>query len=185
MTRTTAVNRSLGRPDAGWISRVRGDPAGRHFAGGGVDEEHHVEPAQQGGVDVSEVAGDRGLGSQQLRPGRRTAGGCGEGRTRLRRAGCGPIRSASEGRSGGGAQPAGGAARRSRDPWRHPSGRARAAGRPGPTLPRRRRRAASDRRRTHDGMTTADVRRLPRRVRAGVRRPWGPCGSRGCANRGR
>jgi hypothetical protein len=54
--------------------RVRRDPAERHFAGGGADEEQDVESAQQGGVNVSEVAGDRGLRAHQLLPRGRTAG---------------------------------------------------------------------------------------------------------------
>ena len=42
-----------------------------------VDEEQQVEPAQRDGVDGSEVAGNGGLGVQELRPGDSGACGCG------------------------------------------------------------------------------------------------------------
>ena len=61
----------LGGPRAG---RVGGDPGVEDLAGGDVDEEQHVVAAQRDGVDGEEVAGDRGLGAQELGPGHRRIG---------------------------------------------------------------------------------------------------------------
>ena len=55
----------LGGPDA---AGVVGDPCEVHGSGRDVDEEQQVEPAQRDGVDGGEVAGDGGLGPQELRP---------------------------------------------------------------------------------------------------------------------
>ena len=52
------VPRRLGGPDAGGVVR---DPCEVHGPGSDVDEEQQVEPAQQGGVDGGEVAGNGGL----------------------------------------------------------------------------------------------------------------------------
>ena len=60
------VPRRLGGPDAGGVVR---DPCEVHGPGRDVDEEQQVEPAQRDGVDGGEVAGDGGLGPQELRPG--------------------------------------------------------------------------------------------------------------------
>ena len=56
----------LGGPGA---CGVGGDGAVEDFAVGDVDEEQQVTAAQQGGVDGYEVAGNGGLGAQELRPG--------------------------------------------------------------------------------------------------------------------
>jgi len=53
----------LGGPGPG---RVGGDTGVEHLPGGDVDEEQDVEPAEQGGVDGEEVAGDSGLKVQEL-----------------------------------------------------------------------------------------------------------------------
>ena len=55
----------LGGPGAG---RVGCDAAVEDFAGGDVDEEQQVTAAQQGCVDGYEVAGNGGLGAQELGP---------------------------------------------------------------------------------------------------------------------
>ena len=68
------VPRRLGGPDAGGVVR---DPCEVHAPGRDVDEEQRVEPAQRDGVDGGEVAGDGGLGPQELRPGDFRACGCG------------------------------------------------------------------------------------------------------------
>ena len=59
------VPRRLGGPDAGGVVR---DPCEVHGPGSDVDEEQQVEPAQRDGFDGGEVAGDGGLGPQELRP---------------------------------------------------------------------------------------------------------------------
>ena len=43
---------------------------------GDIDEEQQVEPAQRDGFDGGEVAGDSGLGPQELRPSDFAARGC-------------------------------------------------------------------------------------------------------------
>jgi len=58
----------LGGPGAG---RVFGDAVEVEGACGDVDEEQQVGAAVGGGVDGGEVAGDGGLGAQELRPGDR------------------------------------------------------------------------------------------------------------------
>ena len=60
------VPRGLGGPDAGGVVCDRCEV---HAPGGDVDEEQQVEPAQRDGFDGGEVAGDGGLGPQELRPG--------------------------------------------------------------------------------------------------------------------
>ena len=67
------VPRRLGGPDAAGVVR---DPCEVHGPGRDVDEEQQVEPAQRDRVDGSEVAGDRGLGPQELRPSDFRACGC-------------------------------------------------------------------------------------------------------------
>ena len=52
------------------------DPCEVHAPGRDVDEEQQVEPAQRDGVDGGEVAGDGGLGPQELRPSDFAASGC-------------------------------------------------------------------------------------------------------------
>ena len=64
----------LGGPDA---AGVVCDPCEVHGPGPDVDEEQQVEPAQRDGFDGGEVAGDGGLGPQELRPGDFRACGCG------------------------------------------------------------------------------------------------------------
>ena len=68
------VPRRLGGPDAAGVVR---DPCEVHGPGSDVDEEQQVEPAQRDGVDGGEVAGDGGLGPQELRPGDFRACGAG------------------------------------------------------------------------------------------------------------
>ena len=68
------VPRRLGGPDAGGVVR---DPCEVHGSGSDVDEEQQVEPAQRDSFDSSEVAGDGGLGPQELRPSDFRACGCG------------------------------------------------------------------------------------------------------------
>ena len=53
------------------------DPCEVHGPARDVDEEQQVEPAQRHGVDGGEVAGNGGLGPQELRPGDFRACGCG------------------------------------------------------------------------------------------------------------
>ena len=60
----------LGRPGSGG---VLGDAAEVDGSGGDVDEEQQVEPAERDGVDGGEVAGDCGLGAQELFRSRRIA----------------------------------------------------------------------------------------------------------------
>ena len=60
------VARRLGGPGAGGVG---GDAAVEDFAVGDVDEEQQLVAAQQGGVDGYEVAGNGGLGAQELGPG--------------------------------------------------------------------------------------------------------------------
>ena len=60
-------------PHAGGVVR---DPCEVHGPGRDVDEEQQVEPAQRDGVDGGEVAGDGGLGPQELRPSDFRACGC-------------------------------------------------------------------------------------------------------------
>src|SRR5258706_13436256 len=62
----------LGYPGAGWM---RGHPDDVDLAGGGLEEEQHVDPLEEHGVDGEEVAGqDRvRLGGQKLFPGRPAA----------------------------------------------------------------------------------------------------------------
>ena len=55
----------LGGPDAAGVVR---DPCEVHAPGRDVDEEQQVEPAHRDGFDGGEVAGDGGLGPQELRP---------------------------------------------------------------------------------------------------------------------
>ena len=55
---------------------VRG-PCEVHGSRGNVDAQQQVEPAQRDGFDGGEVAGDGGLGPQELRPG--DFGACGGG----------------------------------------------------------------------------------------------------------
>ena len=64
----------LGGPDAAGVVCDRCEV---HGAGPDVDEEQQVEPAQRDGFDGGEVAGDGGLGPQELRPGDFRACGCG------------------------------------------------------------------------------------------------------------
>ena len=68
------VPRRLGGPHAGGVVR---DPCEVHGPGGDVDAQQQVEPAQRDGFDGGEVAGDGGLGPQELRPGDFGACGCG------------------------------------------------------------------------------------------------------------
>ena len=99
------VPRGLGGPDAAGVVR---DPYEVHAPGPDVDEEQQVEPAQRDRVDGGEVAGDGGLGPQELRPSDFRACGCGidsgvvedlprpwtqrgGGRARRARRGCGDI----------------------------------------------------------------------------------------------
>ena len=56
----------LGGPDA---AGVLCDPCEVHGSGPDVDAQQQVEPAQRDGFDGGEVAGDGGLGPQELRPG--------------------------------------------------------------------------------------------------------------------
>jgi len=56
----------LGGPGAG---RVGGDTGEDDLAGADFDEEQYVVAAQECGVDGEEVAGDGGLGVQELGPG--------------------------------------------------------------------------------------------------------------------
>ena len=67
------VPRCLGDPHAGGVVR---DPCEVDGSGGDVDEEQQVEPAQRDGFDGGEVAGDSGLGPQELRPSDFAACGC-------------------------------------------------------------------------------------------------------------
>jgi hypothetical protein len=41
---------------------MRGDPGQVHAPGAVLDEEQHVQPAQEHGIDVEEVSGEDGLG---------------------------------------------------------------------------------------------------------------------------
>ena len=67
------VPRCLGDPHAGGVVR---DPCAVHGSGGDVDAQQQVEPAQRDGFDGGEVAGDSGLGPQELRPSDFAACGC-------------------------------------------------------------------------------------------------------------
>ena len=64
----------LGGPDAAGVVR---DPCEVHAPSRDVDEEQQVEPAQRDRVDGGEIAGDGGLGPQELRPSDFAASGCG------------------------------------------------------------------------------------------------------------
>ena len=64
------VSRGLGGPGCGGVG---GDAAVEDFAVGDVDEEQQVVVAQQGRVDGHEVAGNGGLGAQELGPGQARA----------------------------------------------------------------------------------------------------------------
>jgi hypothetical protein len=72
----------LGYPLACWVSS---DARQVHAPGAMLDEEQHVQAAQEHGVDVEEVRGEdrRGLGGQERLPGLSGPSGCG-GRCRRR-----------------------------------------------------------------------------------------------------
>jgi hypothetical protein len=59
------------------VGGVGGDPGDVHSPCAVLDDDQHVEAAEEDGVDVSEVDGeDRvGLGGQELLPGRSRAAG--------------------------------------------------------------------------------------------------------------